>query len=166
MELIKDFVNYLIAETEAHDCYLWGGQGEKVTSTSIAKIASMETTKGNAGRVIAHVGNNYKSGYDMSKAKFFDCSGLGTYYFVKHKLIKSDTTAHGLYKMCKAVKRDDLRAGDFVFKVSNGQATHIGYMIDGNTCVEMYGRDVGILKTKLGSGSNFNTYGRPQFNWV
>lgn len=167
-EKIKKFVMYLLEEFENHDIYVWGGQGEPVVNKTIKQILKSETSSNNplkdAGRVIAHIGNIAKT-YDISKAKCFDCSGLGTYYFLKEGLIKADCTANELLKKyCKKIDISNVTAGDLVFKVdASGKAVHVGYMINERDCVEMYGRDYGIMKCKLGAGSKFTVAGRPKF---
>lgn len=167
MERIKDFVEYLNEQYKYNACYLWGGQGEFVCSMSPKVILNKETSKNNASRVMKRVASLIERGRLFPETRYFDCSGLGVYWFLEHELINSDTTANGLKKMCDEICINDIKKGDFVFKVDgNKQATHIGFVVDNKkTIIEMYGRDVGILKATLGNGSDFSCAGRPRFKW-
>lgn len=167
MKKIKDFVTYLNAQVKNNSLYLWGGQGENVLSYTPAKIVSRETSRANAGRVLITLGNKIKSGADMSQARYFDCSGLGVFWFMENELLNYDTTAQGLYNLCAPIELEKVKTGDMVFKKdSAGKVTHVGYVVDKNkSVIEAYGRDVGVIKKKLGEGSNFNCAGRPKFKW-
>lgn len=156
----EDFRNYLETQVKNKSIYLWGGQGETLSKLTDEYIDKKETSEKNANRV--------KKLRDARKEKYknlraFDCSGLGVYFLLKEKAIEKDTTANGLMQRCEKISRDDLREGDFVFRVDNAEAYHIGYVVENLYVIEAKGRDDGVVKRKLNaSGSSYwNEYGRP-----
>ena len=90
--------------------------------------------------------------------RIFDCSGLVTYHLMKLGILKSDTTANGLYKWCKPITKKELKKGDLVFKVTDGKAVHVAVYIGDNKLVECVGRDEGCKNTEL--TTKFNKYGK------
>lgn len=78
-------------------------------------------------------------------------------------ICSSDMNANGLKGKCKKIAKNELKAGDFVFKVnSEGRATHVGYVVDDvPNVIEARGRDYGVVKGKL--DSRWNAFGRPPF---
>ena len=169
---IEKFCEYLHKQEEAHSLYLWGGQGEQVETggrNNLRLVCDAEQTLDTAQAVAAKICDCYFKGYDMSKARFFDCSGLGVYYFIKKGFLTYDTTADGLYKLCKEhPKFDALKPGDFVFKsFNNGKYGHIGYCSgrasDGSILVtESRGRAYGVVTRPLYAG-DWKATGRPDF---
>jgi len=160
---LKAFVAYLIEQVINHGIYVWGAQGEKSPTITEAWIRKMENSTTNADRSIAYWKKQCAAGYG-DKLRAFDCSGLGVCFLLENKLISGDMTADGLMKKCKAIKKDELRVGDFVFKTNgSGKATHIGYVVDNElNVVEARGRDAGVVKAPL-SVAGWNAYGRPPF---
>lgn len=155
----SDFTEYLKEQVHNHSIYVWGAQGQKKPTITKEWIRKREKTKRNADRAIAHWQKEVREGYgDVLRA--FDCSGLGTYFFLKHNLIDHDVNADGLRKMCKTIKRTDLREGDMVFRMSGGRAVHVGYAIDDDHVIEAKGRDVGVVISRV---SGWDRYGRPPF---
>ena len=66
---------------------------------------------------------------------------------------------------CTMIKKSDLKRGDWVFRVSKGRASHIGYIVDDAlNVVEAKGRDEGVVKRHINAnGSSYwNAYGRPE----
>lgn len=152
---------------EIGSIYVWGGQGEERPTD--AWIKARETSANNAKRDIALRDKRYKQGYKDLRA--FDCSGLGIYILQKYGEIKNDMSAQGIYTKCKVVKKTDLKAGDFVFRVytsgtNKGKAHHIGYVISENKVIHAKGRDVGVVEETLNqNGENYwNAFGRS--TWV
>ena len=160
-EQINEFVKYLNKQVDNNSIYVWGGQGEELVNLPLAKLAKMETSKENFNRVVGLVNSLVQRNISISKARCFDCSGLGTYKLLEMGLLKSDTTADGLYRKCEKKDIKNIQKGDFVFKVNkDGKATHIGYVVDNDkNIVEAYGRDLGVIKRKLHQGSAFNKAG-------
>lgn len=155
----SDFTEYLKEQVRNHSIYVWGAQGQKKPTITEAWIRRKEKTKRNADRAIAHWKKEVREGYgDVLRA--FDCSGLGVYYFLKHDMIDHDLNADGLRKLCKTIRRSELREGDMVFRMSGGRAVHVGYAIDGDRVIEAKGRDVGVVESRV---SGWDRYGRPPF---
>lgn len=161
-EQISELVKYAKTEAKNNSIYVWGGQGEKLYNLTLDKLIKMETSMSNVQRITNLVNSYIQRGVDISKAKCFDCSGLITYKLIAMGVLKSDTTADGLYKKCSKKDISDVKKGDFVFKVdSSGKATHVGIVVDNDkTVVEAYGRDLGVISNKLRQGaSNFTKAG-------
>ena len=155
----SEFTEYLKEQVRNHSIYVWGAQGQKKPTITESWIRSREKTKRNADRAIAHWKKEVREGYgDVLRA--FDCSGLGTYFFLKHDLIDHDLNAEGLRKLCRSIDRNDLREGDMTFRMSGGRAVHVGYAIDCDHVIEAKGRDDGVVQNRV---SGWNLYGRPPF---
>ena len=154
-----EFTEYLKEQVRNHSIYVWGAQGQKKPTITEAWIRKREKTKKNADRAIAHWKKEVREGYgDVLRA--FDCSGLGTYFFLKHDLIDHDVNAEGLRSMCREIKKADVREGDMTFRLSGGRAVHVGYAIDSDTTIEAKGRDVGVVERRI---SGWDRFGRPPF---
>jgi hypothetical protein len=157
--MIESFVEYLKEQVRNHSIYVWGAQGQKKPTITEEWIRRREKTKRNADRAIAHWKKEVREGYgDVLRA--FDCSGLGTFFFLKKDLIDHDLNADGLMRLCKPLDRKDLRAGDMVFRTSGGRAVHVGYAIDEDRVIEAKGRDVGVVENAV---KGWDWYGRPDF---
>lgn len=170
MGKLNDFIAYLEEQAANHSIYVWGGQGQDHATVSEAWIREKETSADNANRVISFWKKQVKAGY-VEKLRAFDCSGLATYYLYNlKKLIPSDTTANGLKGKCTELARNELKKGDWVFRVyqtgkNKGKAYHVGYIVDDSlNVIEAKGRDDGVVKRSLNaSGSGYwNAYGRPE----
>lgn len=167
----SDWEFYLISQSYPNgngSIYLWGGQGEDRAKLTNEYIKKKETSTINAERVIALRDKRVKEGYTNLKA--YDCSGFGVHYFLERGELKNDATAHGLMNKCTMKKRDDLKAGDCVFRVytsgaNKGRAYHVGYVISGNLIVHAKGRDVGVVVETLNqNGADWwNAYGHLPF---
>lgn len=168
MSKLQRFLKYLKRQVESHSLYLWGGQGEYVEKkgrVDMQFIASMEQSAGTAKSVADKIIDCYKNGYDMSKARFFDCSGLGVYFFLKYGFIEHDMTAAELYRRCKShPSPDNLKPGDMVFKAktANGYG-HVGYVsgydeTSGEPLItEARGRAYGVQERVLSVGEWIDT---------
>lgn len=157
--MIEDFTEYLLTQVKNHSIYVWGAQGQKKPTLTEEWIRKKEKNKRDADRAVAHWKKEVALGYgDVLRA--FDCSGLGVYFFLRHKLIDHDVNADGLRKLCRAIARDEVQAGDMVFRMRGGRAVHVGYAIDGETVVECKGRDDGVVKSRI---EGWDRYGRPTF---
>ena len=157
--MVEEFREYLLTQVKNHSIYVWGAQGQKKPTITAAWIRKREKNKRDADRAIAHWRKEVAAGYgDVLRA--FDYSGLGVYFFLRHKLIDHDVNADGLRKLCVPIERDEVRAGDLAFRVKNGRAVHVGYAIGGDALVEAKGRDDGVVKSGL---DGFSRFGRPRF---
>jgi len=158
MNKLDQFIAWLLSWVN-RAIYVWGGQGETITSAT--QIYRMETSNFNALRAIALW---IKRGRN---AVCFDCSGLLVAKLISMGLLTYDTTANGLLSRCERILKSQLKRGDWVFRVRDGRAHHIGVVvevIDGIAyVVESMGRDVGVVKRSINaSGTGYwNVYGRP-----
>lgn len=159
MSLKEEFIKSVQREVENNSMYVWGGQGELMENLSTKKLEQMETSKKNVQRILIHLSEVYDNETGLKNVRVFDCSGLVTYHLMKLGVLRSDTTANGLYKWCKPINKKELRPGDLVFKVTDGKAVHVAvYVSNDGTLVESVGRDEGVKNTTL--SSKFNKYGR------
>ena len=137
-----------------HGVYLWGGNGEATALLSFGKIASIETSRHDAYRVMKHISELYDAGYDMSKSIAADCSGLIVKILRDLKCIPStaDYRARDLQNMCRKKSLDKLQPGDLVFNKEK-TATHTGIYVGNLMVIEMQGRDRGCVKRKISEGA-------------
>ena len=155
----SEFTEYLKEQVRNHSIYVWGAQGQKKPTITAEWIRRREKTKRNADRAIAHWEKEVRDGYgDVLRA--FDCSGLGVYFFLKHDLIDHDVSAEGLRTLCRRIEKSELREGDMAFRMQDGRAVHVGYLIGADRLIEAKGRDDGVVESGL---SGFTRFGRPPF---
>ena len=175
-QLINEFVLYLYERAAWHDIYVLSGQGESVVDI-LPKIPDKENQE-RTKQILTKIKENLYAvkadpnfGFSMYLSKAFDCSGLGTEWFLQKGLIKSDTTANGLYLMCDEISFDDLRPGDAVFQESldatgKPYQHHIGYIVsrEGNkiSLIEAKGRKYGVVESRF-TTSNWDHAGRFKF---
>ena len=149
-------------EVTNNSLYLWGGQGESVLKTTPEKLLKMETSPGNAARILKTLAAKLTNNVSMTKAKYFDCSGLVTKILQDLGVLEKeeDYTADGIFRnLCKEIKKSDLKSGDLVF-ISNGKKmTHVGIYEGKDVVIESAGRDLGVI-SRLINKNNWNTYGR------
>lgn len=185
--LIDMFIAYLYEQVQLHDIYVFGAQGQPVAEI-LPRIPEMENSS-NTKKILERIRANIYDfpEFNMKKSRSFDCSGLGTEFFMKHNLISGDTTADGLYKLCDEIPlaASSLKLGDMVFQ--EGYKTvkvydeklkkevtkkvpyqhHIGYVskIEDGKCtkiVEAKGRAYGVVESDF-KASNWTHGGRPKF---
>lgn len=165
---LSDFIEYLQDQVDNGSIYVYGAQGQKAPVVNERWIRKMERDTG--GTIVSGHYKSYaniavtawkkkvEAGYgDVLRA--FDCSGLGTYFFLKHGLIDHDKTANGLMGLCKTASEP--KAGFWVFRTSNGRATHIGYMVSDTELVEAKGRAYGAVKREY-NPKEWNRIGKPK----
>lgn len=157
--MLDDFIHYLKQEVQNHSIYVWGAQGQSnITEEWIQK--SENSTK-NAQRAIAYWQKQCELGY-KDKLKAFDCSGLGVYWLLDKTLIPYDKNANGLKSLTEKISRNQVKKGDWLFHITDGRATHIGYAINSDQAIECRGRDCGVCITDIDSRS-WDEFGRPHF---
>lgn len=143
------------AKMQASRCspYVWGGQGQKVKTLTVAKLASMENSGSNAGRVMEFI-YNHKS-LITKYSKIFDCSGFVICALIYAGILPSgyDDTANGLMHSNRFIEVPfkDRRAGDLIFKFENDKAYHVGLMTGDNLVTEAKGRAYGVIENRLDS---------------
>lgn len=156
MNRIDGFIAYL--ESHVGDMYVWGAQGQQVDSMSdpYAWIERRETSDTNYNRAV-----KFMEKAEKRPLYAFDCSGLIVHYIsdIKHWM-KGDTSAHGLYGMCRDNRgyfgMAEMRPGDLLFieGAKNGQKAmvHVGVYVGDGYTIEAKGRDDGVCKRLLSQG--------------
>ena len=163
MKSLNSFIEHLEEEARNHSISVWGAQGQGKDTISEEWIRKRENSTKNANRAIAFWKKQVEAGYgDVLRA--FDCSGLGMAFIQQETgLSKSDMTANGMMGKCEIIEKSDVRRGCWVFKVSSGKASHIGYVVDDElNVIEAKGRDDGVIKRPLSKGG-WNAYGIPKY---
>lgn len=159
--MLDAFLQYLEQQVLNHSIYVWGAQGKPGTEITETWIRSRETSRNNADRAIEYWKKQVAAGYGQT-LRAFDCSGLAVFFLLENGLLKKDTTAEGLRRLCGKITSQQLYPGDFVFKVGNDQkAYHVGYVADeSRNVIEAKGRSYGVVKSPL---KGWDAYGRPPF---
>lgn len=145
----------LYASKQAHRCspYVWSGQGQKVKSLTVCKLAKMENSGTNAGRVMEFI-FNHQSEIDKN-SKVFDCSGFVICALQYANVLPKDfdDTANGLMhsKYFTDVDYKDKRPGDLIFKVEDDKAYHVGIVTDAAMVTEAKGRAYGVVENRIDS---------------
>lgn len=152
----SEFIKWV--ESKVGCPYLWGGQGD----TLFDMVRKYSTTKAQSNpsteKMITFLKNN-----GISDKEFYDCSGLGVKFLLDHGAIKYDMTADGLYKKCTPLNKANARAGDWVFRIKDGRATHIGYMVTDSEVVHALNQSAGVIREPLSKNRGWNGAGRPEF---
>jgi len=150
--MLNEFIEYL--KSQVGQPYLWGGQHTKLTPENYVRI--IERKEADRGKYPD--GTTYaQAAIDFCTKKFdegatvlyaYDCSGLGCWWLCNlTHLYKCDVNANTMMGRC-ALKEELPKRGWWVFKLSGGRATHIGYMMDDENLVEAKGRKYGVVVTK------------------
>lgn len=141
-----------------HGVYIGTGNGELVESLTIKDIHKMELNYGDnpprsTRRVLAHIGQCYENGYDMTKARAGDCSGIIVYILRKLAVIKptADYSAKMFQSMAEAVSLKSLQPADLVFNKTTN-SSHVGIYVGDGMVIESKGRDDGVVYRKLSAG--------------
>lgn len=144
MNGIDDFNNYLVEQI--HQPYLWGGQHTKLTPQNYVEVISRKESKPeNIEAVILYCEKMFAKGY--TELYGYDCSGLGMYWLQNvTKIYPNDLTANGMMGHCKPVETP--RRGDWVFRLNDGRATHIGYMVSDSEVIHAKGRTCGVVRER------------------
>ena len=167
MSKIDDFCAYLENEVKNHSLYCLGAQGESVMHTDFSFLTDNEKNA-RVAQILEKMANLIANGVDLSKARFFDCSGLGIYYFLEKGYVKYDMTADMIYRICTPITKAELRKGDFVFQIDgNGKMHHIGYCVGKDDygdyrIIEAKGRSYGVVNSVY-SEKTWSHQARPKF---
>lgn len=157
MVRLNDFNTYL--NSQVGEPYVWGGQHLKLTpSTYVAIITKKEKDETNRENAIAYCKKRFDQGASVLYA--YDCSGLGMYYLenVTHTL-SHDMSANGMMHECDMV--GEPKNGYWVFRLNDGKATHIGYMVSDTQVVHAKGRVYGVVREQF-KKSYWHCYGKPK----
>lgn len=163
--MLNEWLSYLKEMLDCGSIYVRGAQGQfgdQITDKWIAQREYNDATQ--IKRVKATLQKRIDAGYDRSKIRAFDCSGLGMYFIQNIKKISSgDLPSYGMVNLCDKITREQVTAGDFLFKTDDkGKINHVAYAIDKNNCVEARGRDYGVCLSVI-DDRGFTIFGRPSF---
>ena len=142
--MLTEFILYL--ESQIGEPYLWGGQHTELTPENyIAVITRKEKNEDNREAAIAYCKKKFDDGATVLYA--YDCSGLGMYWLqnLKH-IFKSDMSANSMMKQCEIV--DEPKRGYWLFRLNDGKATHIGYMVSDTEVIHAKGRKFGVTRER------------------
>lgn len=141
-----------LALTRIGDLYVWGGSG--MTNLSDSAISAKDDEY---GRTIVFRDKQYKAGF--SDLLGHDCSGFLSWLLREIGVWNDRKNCDGLWALCDAVARNELIAGDFLFRNSatnTEDETHIGLYLGSGKVIHDKGRDVGVLVEGINqSGSGF-----------
>lgn len=164
---LEDFIDYLETQVAHHSMYVWGGQGQTGNQITEMWIRKREQDTGGT-----KINGKYKTYADIAVdfwktqcnlgyhdiMSAFDCSGLVVRYLQLADIISSDRTAQGLKGLCDTATVPE--KGYWVFRLTDGRATHIGVMVSDTEVIHAKGRAYGVVKEKL--DGSWNWVGKPQ----
>ncbi len=152
---------FAAAQMENGSIYVLGSQGQTGAQITEAWIKQREhNVASNYNRAIALWKKRLAAGYKSLCA--FDCSGLIVKHLNDAGLLKGDRTANGLfYDECRAVGKNELAAGDLVFRkyATNSRIYHVGVYMGDGFVVHSKGRDEGVVREAIGK-TGWNRFGR------
>lgn len=154
---LEDWTSFLRSRVNI-DLYVWGANGERLVDI-LPKLCQLEKSLNDVDRTLTLLQTRLFNNVDIFEIHCEDCSGLGVWYLLKYKIIPYDMTANGLYDWIvgtdkikphgKKIRLSEVQAGDYLFKGSEGNKTHVGYAIDSEYAVESKDHDVGVVITKI-----------------
>ena len=139
-----------LALTRIGDLYVWGGSGMTDLSDSAIQAKDEEYA-----RAIAFRDKQYK--YGFSELLGHDCSGFISWLMRETGVWDSRKNCDGLWALCEVVSRNELIAGDFLFRNSSTNTedeTHIGLYLGSGKVVHDKGRDVGVVLEGINQGGS------------
>ena len=154
--MLTEFILYL--EEQIGEPYMWGGQHTKLTPYNyIEVITKHEKNEENRENAIAYCKAKFDAGADVLYA--YDCSGLGMYWLMLKGIYKSDMAANSMMKQCEIVTEP--KKGYWLFRLNDGRATHIGYMVSDTYVIHAAGRKLGVIKVPY-KKSYWHRIGKPK----
>ena len=134
-------------------CYVWGGNGEDMTSMSAEErekwICKRESDEKNRQRVRKLFAKLVENGVETIRGG--DCSGFVFWCMKQLGVWKTDMNANAMYH--KTERTDTPEPGDLCFIVDkNDKATHVGVCVGNGMFVHCKGRDVGVVDEKSKAG--------------
>ena len=139
-----------LALTRIGDLYVWGASA--MTDLSDAKIKAMDDE---FVRAIAFRDGLYKAGFADLMAH--DCSGFISWLMRETGIWDNRRDCDGLWSLCDEVARNELIAGDFLFRNSTtnvNDETHIGLYLGRGMVIHAKGRDVGVVVEGINQGGS------------
>lgn len=147
-------------------CYVWGAKGQNMSEKKNLRswVSSMETADSgytkeqNVERVMNLYDKLTLNG--INPVLGFDCSGLVFYVYKICGIFKIRRSAESYYNRCEAKTKDELRAGDLVFRHNGTKIVHVGMYIGGGRVIHAKGRDLGVVEESLNAYA-WNRFGKP-----
>ena len=139
-----------LALTRIGDLYVWGASA--LTDLSDAKIRAMDEE---FARAITFRESQYKAGFADLMAH--DCSGFVSWLMREAGIWDDRKNCDGLWALCEVVSRNELIAGDFLFRNSSTNIedeTHIGLYLGSGKVIHDKGRDVGVVLEGINQGGS------------
>ena len=139
-----------LALTRIGDLYVWGASG--LTDLSNTKIQAMDEE---FARAITFRDSQYKAGFADLMAH--DCSGFLSWLMRETGIWDDRKNCDGLWALCDMVARNELIAGDFLFRNSTTNAedeTHVGLYLGRGMVIHAKGRDVGVVVEGINQGGS------------
>ena len=139
-----------LALTRIGDLYVWGASA--LTDLSDTKIKAMDDE---FARAIAFRDSQYRAGFADLMAH--DCSGFLSWLMRETGIWDDRKNCDGLWALCDEVARNELIAGDFLFRNSSTNTedeTHIGLYLGSGKVIHDKGRDVGVVVEGINQGGS------------
>ena len=139
-----------LALTRIGDLYVWGASG--LTDLSNSKIQAMDEE---FARAITFRDGQYNAG--LADLMAHDCSGFISWLMRETSIWDDRKNCDGLWALCDALARNELIAGDFLFRNSTTNAedeTHVGLYLGRGMVIHAKGRDVGVVVEGINQGGS------------
>lgn len=161
----KQFCDAMLEVEKNHGVYIGTANGELTESLTVGQIHKMEQTyarrskdgkplwDSDTRRDFNYIGKCYDNGWDMSKSRAGDCSGIIVGVMRDLGIISktADYRARDFQAKSTPVALSDLKMGDLVFDKKK-EAGHVGTYTGDGFVVESKGRDAGVIKRKVSEG--------------
>ncbi len=170
MSRIGPFLAWL--KMQEGSAYVWGAEGHVVRDGKVflsgRQIAAdwqewvrgRETEEANAKRAIRFIQKKLDAG--AQEVTCYDCSGLIMRYLrAVAGYLESDMTARGLFACCEEIRKNELAAGDLLFRHNGQKIIHVGVYLGFGQTIESRGRDAGVVIRDIDSsgGGYWNRFG-------
>ena len=139
-----------LALTRIGDLFVWGASG--LTNLTDVRIQAMDEE---FARAITFRESQYKAG--IADLMAHDCSGFLSWLMRETGIWEDRKNCDGLWAICESVARNELIAGDFLFRNSTTNAedeTHVGLYLGRGMVIHAKGRDVGIVVEGINHGGS------------
>lgn len=154
---LNEWLDYLKSRVNI-DLYVWGANGQTLVDL-LNNLREMEKSANDLDRTLTLLQKRLRANVNIYDICCEDCSGLGIKFLLANNVVSYDMTANGLYEHIvgtnkkaahgKKIAMSEVKAGDYLFKGSDSNKTHIGYAIDSEWAVESQDHDVGVVKTRI-----------------
>ena len=162
----KEFCDAMEEVYENHGVYIGTANGEYTEGLTIGRIHEMEKAYGrrdssgkplynsDTRRDLTYIGKCYDNGYNMSKSRAGDCSGIIVGVMRDLGIIKpnADYRARDFQAKSTPVRIKELQEADLVFD-KKSEAGHVGVYTGDGYVIESRGRDYGVVKRNVLEGN-------------